>query len=60
MSSNGNPDDARVAIGILGLVCGTIGYVALAVGGDFASFMQGALPGVMIGLSALALIMRPR
>ena len=29
-------------------------------GGDFASFVQGALPGVMIGLSALALIMRPR
>jgi hypothetical protein len=57
---NNNPGGAQVAIGMLGLVCGAIGYVALAVGGDFASFMQGALPGVMIGLSALALIMRPR
>jgi hypothetical protein len=42
------------------VACGAIGYVALAMGGDFASFMQGALPGVMIGLSALTLIMRPK
>ena len=47
--SSDNPGGARVAIGMLGLACG-----------DFASFVQGALPGVMIGLSALALIMRPR
>lgn len=58
--SSDNPGGARVAIGMLGLACGAIGYVALAAGGDFASFVQGALPGVMIGLSALALIMRPR
>ncbi len=58
--SNGNPGGAQVAIGVLGLACGAVGYVALAMGGDFASFVQGALPGVMIGLSALALIMRPR
>lgn len=58
--SNGNPGGAQVAIGVLGVACGTIGYIALAMGGDFASFMQGTLPGVMIGLSALALIMRPK
>lgn len=58
--SGGNPGGVQAAIGILGVACGAIGYVALAMGGSFASFMQGALPGVMIGLSALALIMRPR
>ncbi|WP_373576456.1 hypothetical protein [Parafannyhessea umbonata] len=58
--SNNDPGGAQVAIGLIGLVCGVLGYVALAVGGDFASFMRGALPGVMIGLSALALVMRPR
>lgn len=47
-------------IGILGLVCGALGYLALAVDGNFGDFMRGALPGIMVALSTLVLIVRPR
>jgi len=37
-----------------------IGTIGLFAGGPFGDFMQGATPGIMIGLSALLLIIRPK
>lgn len=43
-------------IGILGIVVGILGYVGLATGGPLGDFMRGALPGILIGLTALVCV----
>ena len=46
--------------GILGSICGAIGYIGFFVGGDFGAFIEGALPGILLGLSLLVLLVIPR
>lgn len=46
--------------GILGSICGVIGYIGFFVGGDFGAFVEGALPGVLLGFSLLVLLVIPR
>lgn len=46
--------------GLLGVVCGVIGYIGFFVGGDFGAFVGGALPGIMLGFSLLVLLVIPR
>ncbi len=46
--------------GILGSICGVIGYIGFFVGGDFGAFVEGALPGILLGLSLLMLLVIPR
>ena len=51
---------ALAVIGTIGVVYGIMGCIGLFAGGPFGDFMQGATPGIMIGLSALLLIIRPK
>lgn len=51
---------AIAIIAVLGIICGVLGYIGLAAGGPFGNFMRGATPGILIGLSALLLIIRPK
>ena len=46
--------------GILGSICGVIGYIGFFVGGDVGAFVEGALPGVLLGFSLLVLLVIPR
>lgn len=46
--------------GLLGSICGVIGYIGFFVGGDFGAFVEGALPGVLLGFSLLVLLVIPR
>ena len=46
--------------GALGTICGVIGYIGFFVGGDFGAFVEGALPGVLLGFSLLVLLVIPR
>ena len=46
--------------GILGSICGVIGYIGFFVGGDFGAFVEGTLPGVLLGFSLLVLLVIPR
>ena len=46
--------------GALGTICGVIGYIGFFVGGDFGAFVEGALPGVLLGFSLLVLFVIPR
>ena len=46
--------------GILGSICGAIGYIGFFVGGDFGAFVEGALPGILLGFSLLVLLVIPR
>ena len=46
--------------GILGSICGVIGYIGFFVGGDFGAFVEGALPGILLGFSLLVLLVIPR
>ena len=51
---------ALAVIGTIGVACGIMGCIGLFSGGPFGDFMQGATPGIVIGLSALLLIIRPK
>ena len=51
---------ALLITGILGSICGIIGYIGFLVGGDFGAFVEGALPGVLLGFSLLVLLLIPR
>ena len=46
--------------GILGIICGVIGYIGFFVGGEFGAFVAGALPGIMLGISLLVLLVIPQ
>ena len=46
--------------GILGIICGVIGYIGFFVGGGFGAFVAGALPGIMLGISLLVLLIIPQ
>ena len=46
--------------GLLGSICGVIGYIGFFVGGDFGAFVEGALPGGLLGFSLLVLLVIPR
>lgn len=46
--------------GLLGSICGVIGYIGFFVGGDFGAFVEGALPGILLGFSLLVLLVIPR
>lgn len=46
--------------GILGSICGIIGYIGYFVGGNFGAFVEGALSGVLLGFSLLVLLVIPR
>ena len=48
---------ALAVIGTIGVACGIMGCIGLFAGGPFGDF---ATPGIMIGLSALLLIIRPK
>lgn len=49
----------RIA-GILGSICGIIGYIGYFGGGNFGAFVEGALPGILLGFSLLVLLVIPR
>lgn len=53
---NGNRRCGVIVLGICGIAFGIIGFVGPAVGGDFGSFTSGMMPGVLVGLSLLAII----
>ena len=46
--------------GTLGAICGIIGYIGFFVGGNFGAFVEGALPGILLGFSLLVLLVIPR
>lgn len=46
--------------GTLGSICGVIGYIGFSVGGDIGAFVEGTLPGVLLGFSLLVLLVIPR
>lgn len=46
--------------GTLGVICGVIGYIGFFVGGDFGAFVEGVLPGILLGFSLLVLLVIPR
>ena len=46
--------------GILVAICGIIGYIGFFVGGDLGAFVEGALPGILLGFSLLVLLVIPR
>lgn len=46
--------------GTLGTICGAIGYIGFFVGDDFGAFVEGALPGILLGFSLLVLLVIPR
>ena len=45
---------------VIGSICGVIGYLGFFVGGDFGAFVEGALPGILLGFSLLVLLVIPR
>lgn len=46
--------------GILGVICGIIGYIGFFAGGDIGAFIGGAMPGILLGFSLLVLLVIPR
>ena len=46
--------------GALGTICGVNGYIGFFIGGDLDAFVEGALPGVLLGFSLLVLLVIPR
>lgn len=47
---------AMFIIGVIGIVFGMIGYIGLLIGGNFGAFLKGMAPGILLGLSALVII----
>lgn len=45
---------------ILSSICGVIGYIGFFVDGNFGAFVEGALPGILLGFSLLVLLVIPR
>lgn len=46
--------------GIPGSICGVSGYISYFVGGNFGAFVEGTLPGILLGFSLLVLLVIPR
>ncbi|MFR0569126.1 hypothetical protein ACLUXI_05465 [Bifidobacterium apri] len=47
---------AMFIIGVIGIVFGVLGYIGLLIGGNFGAFITGMTPGILLGLSALVII----
>ncbi|MGO5434140.1 hypothetical protein [Bifidobacterium thermophilum] len=47
---------ALLIIGVIGIVFGFIGYIGLLIGSNFGAFVKGMTPGILLGLSALVII----
>ncbi|OZG51931.1 hypothetical protein [Pseudoscardovia suis] len=47
---------ALLIIAIIGIIVSVLGFIAVAVRGNFGDFMAGATPGVLLGLSLLVII----
>lgn len=48
---------ALTLIAVCGLILAALGFIGMAVGGNFEAFVQGMTPGVTAGLSVLILIL---
>ena len=46
--------------GLVGIAFALIGYVGVFVGGDFGAFTDGAMPGILAGISLLILLVIPK
>lgn len=53
---NNDVRKALLIIGVIGIVFGIIGYIGLLIGGNFGAFTKGMTPGILLGLSALVII----
>ena len=56
-------DDVNKALkisGLVGIAFALIGYVGIFVGGDLCSFTDGAMPGILAGVSLLILLVIPK
>ena len=53
---NNNLRRALLIIGIIGIVFGIIGYIGLLIGGNFGAFIKGMIASILLGLSALVII----
>lgn len=53
---NTNLRRALLIIGVIGIVFGVVGYSGLLIGGNFGAFVKGMTPGILLGLSALVII----
>lgn len=53
---NTNLRRALLIIGVIGIVFGVIGYIGLLIGSNFGAFVKGMTPGILLGLSALVII----
>lgn len=46
--------------GVIGVIFAVIGYIGFFVGGDLGNFMNGAMPGILLGFCLLDLLIAPR
>ncbi|MGO5149832.1 hypothetical protein ACTQ29_07670 [Bifidobacterium boum] len=53
---NNNLSRALLIISVIGIVFGIVGYSGLLIGGNFGAFVRGMTPGILLGLSALVII----
>ena len=53
---NTNLRRTLLIIGVIGIVFGVVGYSGLLIGGNFGAFVKGMTPGILLGLSALVII----
>lgn len=56
LNMNNDICKAMFIIGVIGIVFGMIGYIGLLIGGNFGAFLKGMAPGILLGLSALVII----
>lgn len=53
---NTNLRRALLIIGVIGIVFGVVGYIGLLIGRNFGAFVKGMTPGILLGFSALVII----
>lgn len=53
---NTNLRRALLIIGVIGIVFGIVGYIGLLIGSNFGAFVKGMTPGILLGFSALVII----
>lgn len=53
---NNDVRKALLIIGVIGIVFGIIGYIGFLIGSNFGAFIKGMAPGILLGISALVII----